>query len=61
MFLTTGLTLNGQTLACKAQPSTGITTACDLTLNAALLDTNAGATSGCTFIGGGASFCNFGP
>jgi hypothetical protein len=61
-FKITTLQINSQTLACKAQPGAGgITTTCNLSLNAALLDTNAGATSGCTFLPAGGSFCNFGP
>jgi hypothetical protein len=58
---TGGLQIDSQSLACKGQPGAGgITIACNLSLNAALLDTNAGATSGCTFVAGGAAFCNFG-
>ena len=61
-FLVTTLQINSQTLACKGQPGAGgITIACNASLNAALLDTNAGATSGCTFVAGGGSFCNYGP
>ncbi len=58
-FTVTNLRVNFQTKACIAQPGAAAIGACNTTLTAANLDTNAGATSGCLTVLGGGAFCNF--
>lgn len=56
------LQLNGQTKSCIAQPGAASSFGtCNVTISAANLDADLGATSGCLAVGGGASFCNYGP
>ncbi len=61
-FLQTGAwSVNAQTKACIAQPGAAAIGACNTTVSAANLDTNAGATAGCLVALGGGSVCNYGP
>jgi hypothetical protein len=61
-FLQTGLTLNGQSVGCQAQPSDAAAPVCDVALTAAGLDSAFGGTnSGCQYLYGGGSYCNYGP
>lgn len=60
--LTGGLTLNGQTKGCIAQPGAATIGACNTAAaTGANLDTANGSTTGCLVALGGASFCNYGP
>ncbi len=62
--ISTNGTLNimSQTLACLGIPSVATPTlTCNKTVSATNLDADLGATSGCYFVEGGGSFCNFGP
>ena len=59
-FLGVTLLLNNQTKACVGQPGVASPTpTCNMTVTPTALDTVAGASPGCLFVPGGASFCNF--
>ena len=61
-FLVTTLQLNGQTKGClDIQGAASTFGTCNITVTAANLDTNLGATSGCVTVGMGGAFCNYGP
>jgi len=60
--LTGGLQIATQSKVCVGVPSVGTPTlTCNITLSATTLDSNLGATSGCLWVEGAGSFCNFGP
>ena len=59
-LLVSNLLINRQSASCVGIPSSAtLSTTCNVTVTAANLDANLGATSGCLYAPGGGSFCNY--